>query len=135
MLSAYLTNIYPGMGLRGVEPLTSRLSGTYYAGRTAHSGHGHNLLQSPHAVSASAHGIAIDRTSRADQNNPTLTGNSGETAPETGGEPAITRVRSVCGWCHESHPITACPNRPTLSVASVLAFVVAAMERPARGWA
>jgi hypothetical protein len=136
MLTAYLTNIYRDMGLRGVEPLTSRLSGTYYAGATAHSGHGHNLLQSPPSVSAGAHETAIDRTSRADQNDPTLTGNSGENGPETGDDRALTSVRSVCGWCNESHPIRDCPNRPRLSAASVLAFVAAAMVRGgrARAW-
>lgn len=41
----------------------------------------------------------------------------------------------VCGWCKEPHPISACPYAPRLSLASVLAFVAAAMVRPARGWA
>jgi hypothetical protein len=134
MLTAYLTNIYRDMGLIGVEPMTSRLSGTSYAGATAHSAQGHNLLQSPQSVSASAHETAIDRMSRADQNDPTLTGQSAENGPETGDDRALTSVRSVCGWCNESHPIRDCPNRPRLSSASVLAFVAAAMLRPARGW-
>jgi hypothetical protein len=115
--------------------MTSRLSGTYYAATPAHSAQGHNLLLSIGSVSAGAHETANDRTSRADQNNPTLTGISGENGPDTGDDRALTSVRSVCGWCNEGHPITACPNRPRLSAASVLAFVAAAMVRPARAWA
>jgi len=115
--------------------MTSRLSGTLDAGANAQSDHGHNLLQSPHPVSAIAHEPANDRTSRADQIHPTLTGISGENEAKIGGETALTRVRSVCGWCHEAHPIADCPHRPRLSVESVLAFVAAAMLRPARGWA
>jgi hypothetical protein len=49
--------------------------------------------------------------------------------------PTEQTERPVCGWCNESHPITDCPNRPRLSAASVLAFVAAAMLRPARAWA
>jgi hypothetical protein len=41
---------------------------------------------------------------------------------------------SVCAWCKEPHPISVCPYAPRLSLASVLAFVAAAMVRPARGW-
>ena len=115
--------------------MTSRLSGTYYAGTTAHGAHGHNLLQSPDAVSASAHETAIDRTSRADQNDPTLTAHSGETAPETGGETALTSVGSVCGWCHGAHALLDCPHRPRLSLAAAVTFALTAFARPARGWA
>jgi hypothetical protein len=44
-------------------------------------------------------------------------------------------VTPFCGWCGAAHPITACPWGPRLSLASVLAFVAAAMSRPAREWA
>jgi cytochrome c553 len=42
---------------------------------------------------------------------------------------------TTCGWCHGPHPLPDCPDRPRLSVGSVVAFMVAAMGRPARGWA
>jgi hypothetical protein len=41
---------------------------------------------------------------------------------------------TTCGWCLGAHPTHACPRGPKLSVRSVVAFVFAAMERPARGW-
>jgi hypothetical protein len=36
---------------------------------------------------------------------------------------------SRCGWCLGAHPITACPWG-----ARLVAFVVAAMTRPAKVW-
>jgi len=40
-----------------------------------------------------------------------------------------------CGWCLGAHPTHACPRGPRLSVASVVAFALAAMTRPAKVWA
>jgi hypothetical protein len=45
-----------------------------------------------------------------------------------------TVTPNTCGWCLGTHPTHACPRGPKLSVRSVVAFVVAAMGRPARGW-
>jgi cytochrome c553 len=55
----------------------------------------------------------------------------GETAPNR--DRSGNQMATVCGWCHESHPITACPRGPRLSAASVLAFALGVGARLARG--